>query len=484
MSIHAGIRPSRHLLTLTKVALALGLLCPVGPSMVLAQETVAVGETDLETLQPGLDSITTEKVKETVSFLASDELAGRSTLSEGFEKAADHVAQRFQQAGLKPGAGDSYFHKTDIQVTRTPAQGIEFLADGKALEHYELLSGGQADLEGSYGWKTVGLRDDWQSDDAAIAVVTVDPDAEGRRWIAQLARLANKIRQGGGKAILVKVGSDNPLRATARQMQKPQLEDERMRFMIPVLLVPDQPLPEGKLQLTIPQQVRDTQIGRNVIGILPGSDPELADQFVLFTAHLDHLPPGESGEDRIFNGADDNATGVTATVCLAEAFGALKTPPARSVVFMTFWGEERGLLGSRAFAQDPSIDLEKVVANVNIEMIGRPEAGARNKVWVTGWEKSDLGALMVPGAGQVGVTVFEHPQYSSMLYRASDNYSFAQKGVIAHSFSAGSLHDDYHQPSDEWEKLNLDHMAGVIRGLFAGAYPIADGKVTPKSADQ
>ena len=120
------------------------------------------------------------------------------------------------------------------------------------------------------------------------------------------------------------------------------------------------------------------------------------------------------------------------------------------------------------------------MANINLEMIGRPEAGASGKAWMTGWEHSDLGELMRVGAARVDVEIFEHPQFSNRLYRASDNWPFVQAGVIAHSFSAGSLHDDYHQPSDEWEKLELRHMTLVIQGLFVGSLPIADGALTPR----
>ena len=146
---------------------------------------------------------------------------------------------------------------------------------------------------------------------------------------------------------------------------------------------------------------------------------------------------------------------------------------------MTFWGEEKGLLGSKHFVKNPLWPLDKVVANINLEMIGRPEDGAESKAWMTGWDKSDLGLLMAEGAKRANVEIFNHKKFGDMLYRQSDNYPFAQAGVIAHSFSAGSLHADYHQPTDEWEKLNLPHMTKIIQGLVAGTLPIANGQLTP-----
>ena len=139
-------------------------------------------------------------------------------------------------------------------------------------------------------------------------------------------------------------------------------------------------------------------------------------------------------------GADDNATGVTGVISLADAYAALETRPKRTLIFMAFWGEESGLLGSFHFVKKPLWPLEKIVANINLEMIGRPESGARNKTWVTGWNESNLGSMMAVGAKRVGTMVFEHPRFSGkMLYGASDNWPFVQKGVVAHSFSAGSL---------------------------------------------
>jgi Zn-dependent M28 family amino/carboxypeptidase len=186
----------------------------------------------------------------------------------------------------------------------------------------------------------------------------------------------------------------------------------------------------------------------------------------------------------IYNGADDDASGVTAVLTLADAYAAMPTPPKRSLLFVAFWGEESGLLGSKAFVDRPTWPLESIVANVNIEMIGRPEDGARGKIWVTGWNESNLGPLMRESASRWGVEIFEHPKFSAMLYRSSDNWSFAQRGVVAHSFSAGSLHADYHQVDDEWDRLEIPHMTRVIQGLFFGSLPLADGTLTPKTAQE
>ena len=119
------------------------------------------------------------------------------------------------------------------------------------------------------------------------------------------------------------------------------------------------------------------------------------------------------------------------------------------------------------------------MANINIEMVGRPEKDAREKAWMTGWRHSNLGDVMNAGSGRAGVEIFHRQDVSEMLYKRSDNFPFVRAGVIAHSFSAGSLHSDYHQPSDEWEKLNIPHMVKVIRGLYGGILHVANSDERP-----
>ena len=290
-------------------------------------------------------------------------------------------------------------------------------------------------------------------------------------------RLA-QLRSQGATALLIQVKQKHPLVARSFRASQLHLMDEFKGITGPVILI--SPTKLGIVSIELDKQVNGSAELKNVVGVLRGSDPELAKQALIFTAHLDHIGIANTTGDAINNGADDDASGVTAVLTLADAYTALTQKPKRSVIFMTFWGEEKGLLGSRHYASDPTWPLDDTIANLNLEMLGRPEPGAQGKVWMTGWDQSDLGTLLKQGAQRAGVLVFEHPRYSGFLYRQSDNWSFVEKGVIGHSFSAGSLHSDYHKPSDEWERLRLDHMTQVIRGLFLGSLPIANGEVTPK----
>ena len=279
---------------------------------------------------------------------------------------------------------------------------------------------------------------------------------------------------------MVRVADDSILYdAVTTLQQQPVSIPMQFEPQCAIVLVSKTQALEGEITVEVPANVRQAIPVHNVVGVLRGSDPDAAKQAVIISAHLDHIGPANLGEDKVHNGADDNASGVTAVLTLADAIAALKDRPRRSVIFMTFWGEEKGLLGSKYFGEHPLWNLDDVVCNINLEMIGRPEENADGKAWGTGWPHSTLGPQMAAGAKRADVTIFHHEKFSEMLYTRSDNASFVAKGVIAHSFSAGSLHSDYHQPSDEVEKLNLPHMTKIIQGLLAGTLPIARGELTP-----
>ena len=431
--------------------------------------------------QRGLAEITQRRVTSTIAFLSSDEMAGRDTPSPELTIASRYVASRFQGAGLVGGGkGDSFFQPSKIATVTIPKNGVAISAGGKQVNHFGLLGAGREAFQ--YTGKVAFVAADERVSDlefdgpVAMEVAAIDePRAE-----SSVIRRAQALKRAGATAILMVVAADNRLVARASRTSRPRIINPRERLAYPTLLIAKFD-PDAEYEISIPaMQFGESEV-RNVIGVLKGSDAELSKEAIIISAHLDHIGQQSGLADPVFNGADDNATGVTAVLTMADAFGAMKTKPKRTVIFMTFWGEEKGLLGSRYYVQHPLWPLEKTVANINIEMVGRPEAGAAGKAWMTGWNQSDLGPLMNKGSKRIGVEIFEHLRLSKMLYRASDNAPFVDRGVIGHSISAGSLHTDYHQPSDEWNKLDLKHMTKVIQGLYAGCTPIADGE-TPKKA--
>ncbi len=426
-------------------------------------------------------TITEGKLLSTVSFLSSDEMAGRDTPSPELNIAAAYVASRLRGAGLEPLDPDgSFYQETTVDTVRAPSGAV--FVTGSDARSFGLMFGGDEAIsfEGEIAEVAAGANYSGPVWMTAPEPRGTDPRSQMMTTVSVVRSAAN-LKRAGATAMVVVANETSPLVVQAKKFQaREQMVGRRsLSSALPILLVSAPP--SGKTRLALPAQLKGKAIVRNVMGVVRGSDPEMAKQAVLFSAHLDHIGRA-SGTDPVNNGADDDATGVTAVLALADAFGSMKTKPKRSTVFMTFWGEEKGLLGSKYYGDHPMWPLDQTVANINIEMVGRPEQGAEGTSWMTGWNQSDLGSIMFKGAARAGVRVFEHKRFSQMLYRQSDNYSLVKVGVVAHSFSAGSLHEDYHQPSDEWQKLQIPHMTKVVRGLFAGSLPIAQGQFTPKPA--
>ena len=200
----------------------------------------------------------------------------------------------------------------------------------------------------------------------------------------------------------------------------------------------------------------------NVVGILRGSDAKLAKETVLLSAHLDHLGIGrEVAGDSIYNGADDDASGVTAVLELAEALST-GPKPKRTVVFALFGSEEIGGYGARYFQEHPPVPVESFVANLEFEMIGRADSAvAPHTLWLTGYERSDLG----PQLAAHGARLVADPHPEQNFFRRSDNYVLARRGIIAHTVSSYGLHADYHRPSDDLAHIDFAHMTEAIASM-------------------
>ena len=460
-------------------------------SALIAEEFSVKPLTDDE--QFVLRSIQEKQVLETVSFLASDEMNGRDTPSKELDVAADFVAERFRKAGLEGlGPDGSFFQTAELFRTSAPVTKAVLSVGSDEVARLTVFTGTNEILNVSGVAQDETAKDKSATGTEKPNIVVIDelplPPQAADNPIAALITYVRRtlplVRQGA-KIVLVRVADDSILfEAAATLQQQPVSIPAQFEPQCAIVLISKTQVLDGDITLEVPANVRQAIPVHNVVGVLRGSDPEAAKQAVLISAHLDHIGPAGRGDDKVNNGADDNASGVTAVLTLADAIGALKDRPQRSVIFMTFWGEEKGLLGSKYFAEHPLWKLDDIVCNINLGMIGRPEENADGKAWGTGWPHSTLGPQMAAGAMRADVTIFHHEKFSEMLYARSDNASFVAKGVIAHSFSAGSLHNDYHQPTDEVSKLNIPHMTKIIQGLLAGTLPITRGELTPTAVLQ
>ncbi|HSJ09783.1 MAG TPA: M20/M25/M40 family metallo-hydrolase, partial [Longimicrobiales bacterium] len=211
----------------------------------------------------------------------------------------------------------------------------------------------------------------------------------------------------------------------------------------------------------------------NIVGYIAGSDPALRREAIVVGAHFDHLGIGAAVDgDSIFNGADDDASGVIAVLEIARALKA-GVPPKRTVVFVAFAGEEMGGYGSRWYMAHPLVPLEQTAAQFQIEMIARPDslAGGPGKAWLTGYDLSTMGATLA----EAGVPIVQDPRLSQNFFSRSDNYRFALAGIPAHTLSSFNLHSDYHRVGDEVDGVDFEHMTAVIEAGVTAVRLLADG---------
>lgn len=214
----------------------------------------------------------------------------------------------------------------------------------------------------------------------------------------------------------------------------------------------------------------------NVIGILPGKSKP--DEFVVFSAHYDHLGTKESGEDKIYNGANDDASGVTAVITLAQYFKELANNE-RTLIFVTFTGEEVGGFGSAFFTK--VVNADNVVAMFNIEMIGTESKWNKNSAYITGFDKSDFGTILQKNLRGTNFNFYEDPYPTEQLFYRSDNARLAALGFPAHTISTSKMDSEanYHQLSDEVSTLDLDNMTEIIKSIAISSKTIINGNDTP-----
>lgn len=216
----------------------------------------------------------------------------------------------------------------------------------------------------------------------------------------------------------------------------------------------------------------------NIIGVLEGKSKK--DEYVIISAHYDHLGivKKEGEMDSIYNGANDDASGVTAVLVLAEYFKK-KNNNERTLVFVAFTGEEMGLIGSTHFGK--GIDAAKFIAGINLEMIGKTPSFGPNTAWLTGFDRSDFGKIIQKNLQGTGYQLFPDPYDKFNLFFRSDNASLARLGVPSHTFSTTPIDvdKDYHQVSDEVTTLNMTVITQTIQAVAKGTESIIEGKDTP-----
>ena len=448
------------------------------------------------TIQQIAARLTANDLKADVSFLASDALQGRGTPSPGLDIAAEYIAAQFRRAGLDPAGDDGYFQTAHFASVTPNTDGMEFNVESRSgtiqtpKASMALQQAAAADVTHASAVKVLG------TDAAAIAALTADqvrgkvllldfPEGSSRMVVyRQLPAIAARLQP----ALIVLLGSGGqPTSTTAR------LTDMTSAPTIPVLLVWDESVrtafgKPGPVEATISAHIpAPTSIPvklHNLVGLLRGSDPALQDTYVMVTAHYDHLGVRGTGEgDHIYNGANDDASGTASVIEIANTLAALPARPKRSILFVTFFGEELGLVGSRYYGAHPVFPLAKTVADINLEQLGRTDVDGGTSVGlvnVTGFDYSTLTGFIRGAGDATGLQVVKDEQRNQRYFAQSDNQALADAGVPAHTLSVGYMFPDYHRPGDEWQKLDYDNLAKVDRTITLAVFRVADSLETPQ----
>ena len=427
-----------------------------------------------------LDRISAQSLQGHVWFLASDLLEGRDTPSRGLDIAAEYIAAQFRRAGLKPIGDDGYFQTAHFVDSRQSVDGAELTVGDLRIgaKDLRILSTGKADVSDVTPVK-IKLED-----------VASQEQMEGKVIIALNGRVGLDAftRLKPAAVILVSSRSSKPREAVSR------LQDISRQRTFPILRVDNQALfklvqsakpgaMDVKLSLHLPPPTDILMTLRNVAGVLPGSDPTLAGTYVLITAHYDHLGKKPEGEgDLIYNGANDDASGVATVIEIASALAAAKPAPRRSVLFMTYFGEEKGLLGSRYYGRHPLVPLNKTVADLNLEHLGRTDGDTGKQVGtatMTGFGYTDITTAFEMAGKATGVKIYNPENNSEEYFARSDNQSLADQGVPATTILTVFEFPDYHKVGDEWDKLDYPNLARVDRTIALTVMMIADDPQAP-----
>jgi Zn-dependent M28 family amino/carboxypeptidase len=238
-------------------------------------------------------------------------------------------------------------------------------------------------------------------------------------------------------------------------------------------------LPGLTVTVSMKDSVTSSLTAPNTVGVLEGSDPALKNEYLVYSAHMDHIGITPGKPDSINNGADDDASGTVGVIELAEAFSRAGARPKRSIIFLTVSGEEKGLWGSNHFTANPPVPIDRIVADINIDMIGR---NWPDTIVAIGKEHSDLGATLNrvnTAHRELGMTAIDDRWPEERFYFRSDHYNFARRGVPILFFFNG-VHEDYHEVTDSPDKINSDKEARILRLLFYLGQEIANAPRRPE----
>jgi hypothetical protein len=433
-----------------------------------------------------LASISGDSLRANLSFIASELLEGRDTPSRGLDIAALYVAAQFRRAGLESCGDDGYFQTAKMLRVAQAGEGFELrLQSGArtlavAREETTVVSEHPLVLSGTPVYKALD-RTALRASGVQGRVVLLDPLHAGARAVGQTAAALQpaaflEIADDEGAPVVRRLIDTGEERTAFGGIARVIVRDPEA-----VKLLKEAPAGETgiavSLKLSAPTATPVTV--RNVAGLLRGSDPVMRDRYLLLTAHYDHIGRNSSGE--VFPGANDDGSGTVSVIEIAQALAAAHVHLKRSIAFVTFFGEEEGGLGSHYFTDHPLFPLAQTVADLNLEQVGRTDSNAGEEIsnaTLTGFQYSSVARTLQQAGELTGVKVYETPNGDDFFDR-SDNQTFAEHGIPAHTIAVAFQFPDYHETGDVWQKIDYVNMAKVDRMIALGVIMLADGAEAP-----
>lgn len=395
------------------------------------------------------DIINQKEVNRIITTLASDEMKGRKTFSPEIEIAANFIAAEFKNEGLQT-FNNSQSYLQDFVMVKPKTLDVTVHMDGvvtdaKTLMIVSCLKSMRINENSGFEIKQIKASDNFfnlaQALGASINNLLVFVDTSFAANFSRLSFLKRNIFKTDVTIIFI-------LGSTVSK----------------------------KFQIEFNQEIAEQKLS-NVVAVLPGKTKK--DEFVIFSGHYDHIGIGKPIDgDSIYNGANDDAAGITAMLMLSKYFKAMKNNE-RTILFVAFTAEEVGGFGSHYFSKQ--LDPGKIVAMFNIEMIGTDSKWGKNSAYITGYEKTDMGAMLEKNLDGSVFKFYPDPYPQQQLFYRSDNATLARLGVPAHTISTSKMDNEpnYHKVSDEVKTLDLVNMTEIIKAIAISSKSIVHGKDTP-----
>ncbi len=455
-----------------------------------------------------------EKVIETVNksdieghiyFLADDVLKGRATGSPELKIAASYLGNAFRRYGVKPNPKTGNYYQ-DVKLKRVfPPSEVSIEIDTQKIEDYAFVFPSPIEAEGDAIFLNFGMEDDYKSKDVKGKVIVIkagSADSDDTRAAFGLRSKKQQLAKDNGVVAIIELlnADENMWSFIDHRFNSAQLmiaeneegeDDKSYDDQAPHIWVLDK---EGAMaeklmtsekisaKMSIGEKKEEIVMSQNVIGVVEGTDPSLKNEYIIYSAHYDHVgigTPDKTG-DTIYNGARDNAIGTTTVLSMAENLA--KYPTKRSALFILFTGEEKGLLGSEFYIENPVLPLKQMVYCFNSDNGGYNDTSLATIIGLT---RTTAEQNIKDAAITFGLTAIDDPAPEQGLFDRSDNVHFAKKGIPAPTFSLGftAFNGDvtkyYHRPGDEADSLDYDYLLKFFRAYVMSGRNIANDQKTP-----